>query len=33
MTDEPIFLADLIAKRGLAEVGVLVEQSLIGRAT
>lgn len=32
MTDEPIFLADLIAKRGLAEVGVLVEQSLIGES-
>ncbi|OBB69141.1 MULTISPECIES: ABC transporter substrate-binding protein [unclassified Mycobacterium] len=30
MTDEPIFLADLIAKRGLSTVGVLVEQSLIG---
>src|ERR1700735_2320257 len=32
MTDEPIFLADLIAKRGLAEIGVLVEQSLIGES-
>src|SRR6201990_3395469 len=30
MTDEPIFLADLIAKRGLKEIGVLVEKSLIG---
>ncbi len=30
MTDEPIFLADLVAKRGLTEIGVLVEQSLIG---
>jgi ABC-type branched-subunit amino acid transport system substrate-binding protein len=32
MTDEPIFLADLIAKGGLAEIGVLVEQSLIGES-
>lgn len=32
MTDEPIFLADLVAKRGLAEIGVLVEQSLIGES-
>ena len=32
MTDEPIFLADLIGKRGLAEIGVLVEQSLIGES-
>jgi ABC-type branched-subunit amino acid transport system substrate-binding protein len=30
MTDEPIFWADLLSKRGLTEVGVLVEQSLIG---
>src|SRR5690242_21786634 len=30
MTDEPIFLADLISKRGLTEIGVLVEQNLIG---
>src|SRR6476619_3893021 len=29
---EPIFLADLIAKRGLSQVGVLVEQSLIGES-
>src|ERR1700728_2930187 len=32
MTDEPIFLADLIAKREIAEIGVLVEQSLIGES-
>ncbi len=32
MTDEPIFLADLVAKRGLTEIGVLVEQSLIGES-
>ena len=30
MNDEPIFWADLIAKRGLDDVGVLVEQSLVG---
>ena len=30
MSDEPIFWADLIAKRGLNDVGVLVEQSLVG---
>ena len=30
MTDEPIFWADLLAKRGLTDVGVLVEQSLVG---
>ena len=30
MTDEPIFWADLIAKRGLDDIGVLVEQSLVG---
>ena len=32
MTDEPIFLADLVAKRGLTEIGVLAEQSLIGES-
>ena len=32
MTDEPIFWADLIAKRGHSEVGVLVEQSLVGES-
>lgn len=32
MTDEPIFLIDLIAKRGLVDIGVLVEQSLIGES-
>ncbi len=30
MTDEPIFWAHLIAKGGLDDVGVLVEQSLVG---
>jgi branched-chain amino acid transport system substrate-binding protein len=30
MTDEPIFWADLLAKGGHGEVGVLVEQSLVG---
>lgn len=30
MTDEPIFWAHLLAKRGLNDVGVLVEQSLVG---
>ena len=30
MTDEPIFWAHLLAKRGLDDVGVLVEQSLVG---
>ena len=30
MTDEPIFWADQLAKRGLTDVGLLVEQSLIG---
>src|SRR5688572_9409254 len=30
MSDEPIFWADLIAKRGIDNVGVLVEQSLVG---
>jgi branched-chain amino acid transport system substrate-binding protein len=32
MTDEPIFWADLLAKRGHREVGVLVEQSLVGES-
>ena len=32
MTDEPIFWAELIAKRGLDDVGVLVEQSLVGES-
>lgn len=30
MTDEPIFWADLIAKRGLDDIGVLVEASQVG---
>jgi ABC-type branched-subunit amino acid transport system substrate-binding protein len=30
MTDEPIFWADLVAKAGHHEVGVLIEQSLVG---
>ena len=30
MSDEPIFWTDLIAKRGIDNVGVLVEQSLVG---
>lgn len=30
MTDEPIFWAELLAKRGLTDIGLLVEQSLIG---
>jgi ABC-type branched-subunit amino acid transport system substrate-binding protein len=30
MTDEPIFWTDLLAKGGYREVGVLVEQSLVG---
>ena len=30
LTDEPIFWADLLAKGGHGEVGVLVEQSLVG---
>ncbi len=30
MTDEPVFWAHLLAKRGLNDVGVLVEQSLVG---
>ena len=32
MTDEPIFIADLVAKRGLTDIGVLVEQNLIGES-
>ncbi|MEX2293867.1 MAG: ABC transporter substrate-binding protein [Acidimicrobiales bacterium] len=32
MTDEPIFWAHLLAKRGLTDVGVLVEQSLVGES-
>ena len=32
MTDEPIFWADLLAKGGHREVGVLVEQSLVGES-
>src|ERR1700743_2026461 len=32
MTDEPIFLADLASKRGITEIGVLVEQNLIGES-
>jgi ABC-type branched-subunit amino acid transport system substrate-binding protein len=32
MTDEPIFWADLLAKGGHREVGVLVEQSLVGKS-
>jgi branched-chain amino acid transport system substrate-binding protein len=31
MTDEPIFWADLLASAGHSEVGVLVEQSLVGQ--
>ena len=27
MTDEPIFIADLLAKRNLSQIGVLMEQS------
>jgi branched-chain amino acid transport system substrate-binding protein len=30
MSDEPVFWAHLIAKRGLDNIGVLVEQSLVG---
>ena len=30
LTDEPIFWADLLAKGGHTEVGVLIEQSLVG---
>jgi len=32
MTDEPIFWSDLLVKGGYREVGVLVEQSLIGES-
>ncbi|MGH3968572.1 MAG: ABC transporter substrate-binding protein, partial [Mycobacterium sp.] len=32
MTDEPIFWADLLAKGNHSEVGVLVEQSLVGES-
>jgi ABC-type branched-subunit amino acid transport system substrate-binding protein len=32
MTDEPIFWAQLLAKGGHTEVGVLVEQSLVGQS-
>jgi branched-chain amino acid transport system substrate-binding protein len=32
MTDEPIFWADLLAKGGHAEVGLVVEQSLVGQS-
>jgi hypothetical protein len=32
MTDEPIFWGDLLAKGGHAEVGVLVERSLVGES-
>lgn len=32
MTDEPIFWADLLGKGGHSEVGVLVEQSLVGES-
>jgi ABC-type branched-subunit amino acid transport system substrate-binding protein len=32
VTDEPIFWAHLLAKRGLDDVGVLVEQSLVGQS-
>jgi hypothetical protein len=32
MTDEPIFWAELIAKQGLTDVGVLIEQSLVGES-
>ena len=30
LTDEPIFWADQLARRGYSEVGVLIEQSLVG---
>ena len=33
MTDEPIFIADLIAKRGLTEIGVLSSRASSARAT
>jgi branched-chain amino acid transport system substrate-binding protein len=32
MTDEPIFWPDLLAKGGHTEIGVLVEQSLVGQS-
>jgi ABC-type branched-subunit amino acid transport system substrate-binding protein len=32
MTDEPIFWTDLLAKGGYTEVGVIVEQSLVGES-
>ena len=32
MTDEPIFWADLLAKGGHRQVGVLAEQSLVGQS-
>src|SRR5512147_2262417 len=32
LTDEPIFWVDLLAKGGHTEVGVLVEQSLVGES-
>ncbi|HEY8156702.1 MAG TPA: ABC transporter substrate-binding protein [Myxococcota bacterium] len=32
LTDEPIFWADMLAKAGHREVGVLVEQSLVGES-
>jgi ABC-type branched-subunit amino acid transport system substrate-binding protein len=32
MSDEPIFWAELIAKRGLTDVGVLIESSLVGES-
>lgn len=32
MTDEPIFWTELLAKRGCRDVGVLVEQSLVGES-
>jgi ABC-type branched-subunit amino acid transport system substrate-binding protein len=32
MGDEPIFWTDLIAKQGLNDIGVLVEQSLVGES-
>jgi ABC-type branched-subunit amino acid transport system substrate-binding protein len=32
LTDEPIFWADLLAKGGHSEVGVLIEQSLVGES-
>jgi ABC-type branched-subunit amino acid transport system substrate-binding protein len=32
MTDEPIFWADLLARGGYTEIGVVVEQSLVGES-